>query len=67
MINVFKAGGAWKSGDFDYTVKSVDSIKARELVKEGYSLTLEDAKKAKPKKVTPKKVVKKDDDKGSDS
>lgn len=67
MINVFKAGGAWKSGDFDYTVKSVNKSKVAGLVEEGYSLTLEEAKRAKPKKVTPKKVVKKDDNEGSDS
>lgn len=67
MINVFKAGGAWKSGDFDYTVKAVNISKSRELIKDGWFATLEEAKASKPKKVTPKKVAKKDDDKGSDS
>ena len=60
MINVFKAGGAWKSEGFDYTVKAVNISESRELIKE-------EAKKAKPKKVTPKKVAKKDDNEGSDS
>jgi hypothetical protein len=67
MINVFKAGGAWKSGDFDYTVKSVNRSKVAELIEEGYSLTLDEAKKATPKKVASKKVVDKNDDKGPNS
>ena len=67
MINVFKAGGAWKSEGFDYTVKAVNISESRELIKDGWFATLEEAKKAKPKKVTPKKVAKKDDNEGSDS
>ncbi len=67
MINVFKAGGAWKSGDFEYTVKAVSISKSRELIEGDWFATLEEAKPSKPKKVTPKKVANKDDDKGSDS
>ena len=65
MINVFKAGGAWKLGSFEYTVKSVPESKARELIKGDWFATLEEAKPA-PKKPAIKKAVK-DGDQGSDS
>lgn len=67
MINVFKAGGAWKSGSFDYTVKCVEKPEALELSEDGWFKTLEEAKASKPKKVTAKKVANKDDNEGSDS
>ena len=65
MINVFKAGGAWKLGSFEYTVKSVTESKARELIKGDWFATLEEAKPA-PKKPAIKKAAS-NDNQGSDS
>tara|TARA_R110000851_G_scaffold158899_1_gene302021 strand:- start:74 stop:271 length:198 start_codon:yes stop_codon:yes gene_type:complete len=61
MINVFKAGGPWKLGSFDYTVKVVSQSKARELIKGDWFATLEEAKPA-PKKPAIKKAVSNDNE-----
>lgn len=56
MINVFKAGGDWKTKDGkSYTVKPVNKLSEVEV---GYFPTLEQALKAKPKKSAPKKSEK---------
>ena len=44
MINVFKAGGDWKTKNgFEYTVKSVSSKQANDYLADGWFLSLQDA------------------------
>ena len=55
MISAYKAGGDWKTKDgHSYTVKSVNKLAE---AGDGYLASLEEALKAKPKKVAAKKTV----------
>lgn len=55
MISAYKAGGDWRTKDGQaYTVKSVNKLSE---AGDGYFVTLEEALKAKPKKVAAKKTV----------
>ena len=55
MISAYKAGGDWKTkGGQSYTVKSVNKLAE---AGDGYFVSLEEALKAKPKKVAAKKAV----------
>ena len=54
MINVFKAGGDWKTKDGkSYTVKPVNKLSE---AGDGYFASLEEALKVKPKKAAAKKA-----------
>ena len=54
MINAYKLGGDWKTKDGQsYTAKPVNKLSE---AGEGYYASIEEAIKAKPKKVSAKKV-----------
>lgn len=44
MIHVYKAGGPWKSGDKEYTIKAIEQNDKSKFLSDGWVLSLDDVK-----------------------
>ena len=53
MIHIYKSGGAWKSGEKEYTIKAIEVDDKADYMGNGWVDSLDKIKvKAKPKKVS---------------